>query len=285
MIRVEFVSEHCRDLIAESPDTLVIGDTFSFTEGPVWLPDTSELLFSDIPEDILYRWKEGEGVSVWRKPSFHANGNTRDAEGALLTCEHGARVLSKTPPGGDRLIIADRYDGKLLNSPNDVVVKRDGTIWFTDPTYGIQENQREQSACHVFRLGNGAVEPVPVVSDFPGPNGLCFSPDESMLYIADSSKQGLHIRKFRVTPSNTLIDDGVFTDISPGVPDGVRTDSLGNLYSTAGDGVQIFSPEGQLLGKILVPESPANCTFGGPEGNQLFITARRYVVRVQLLTS
>ena len=179
-------------------------------------------------------------------------------------------------------MLAERYGGRLLNSPNDAVVKSDGTIWFTDPPYGIEDHQKEQAGNYVFRLDPGAAEPVPVCTDFLMPNGLCFGPGESLLYVADSSGERHHIRRFRVTSANELEDDGVFTVIEPHVPDGIRADAQGRLYSTAGDGVQVFRPDGKLIGKFLTPEVAANCCFGGPDGRSLFITATSSVWMVGL---
>ena len=256
------------------PDSAVerIATGFRFTEGPVWVPARACLLFSDIPADQILRWAPGGGASVWRQPSRHSNGNTLDREGRLLTCEHGSRHLTRTEADGTVTLLASTYAGKPLNSPNDVVVKSDGTIWFTDPPYGIPADRIEQPHNYVFRRDPGATEPIAVAADFAMPNGLCFSPDEKTLYIADSSDRH-HIRAFAVNSDNTLSGGAVFAVISPGVPDGMRCDDEGRLYSTAADGVHVFAPSGEMLGKILTPETAANCAFGGPEGHTLFITA------------
>ncbi len=253
---------------------------FRFVEGPVWLDEA--LLFSDIPADTIYRWAGGEEAGVFRQPSRHANGNTLDGQGRLVTCEHGSRTVTRTEPDGTVTTLASTYQGKKLNSPNDAVVKSDGTVWFTDPPYGIKPDQAEQAANRVYRLDAGAAEPVAVAEDFSRPNGLCFSPDEKHLYIADSDTKIHHIRRFRVTAQNTLEGGEVFCTIEPGVPDGIRCDSEGRLYSTAGDGVHVFSPEGHLLGKIHTPKTAANCCFGGADRSTLYITASDSVWAVQL---
>ena len=267
-----------------SPDTTVrrIATGFEFTEGPAWLARGSFLLFSDIPADTIYRWTESEGHTVWRRPSHQANGNTVDTEGRLVTCEHGSRSVTRTEDDGAITTLVSTHQGKKLNSPNDLVVARDGAIWFTDPPYGIGPEQAEQPANYVFRLDPGAAEPVPVADDFSRPNGLCFSPDHKFLYIADSDPEVHHIRRFRVRSDGTLTAGEVFVSIDPGIPDGIRTDRSGRLYSTAADGVHVFSPEGKLLAKVKTPETAANSTFGGPARNVLFITAVTSVWAVDL---
>jgi len=259
-----------------APDTAVgrIADGFQFTEGPVWLAAAQFLLFSDIPADTIYRWSEGRGAEVWRRPSHQANGNTVDLQGRVMTCEHGSRSVTRTEDDGAVTTLASTYQGRKLNSPNDGVVARDGAIWFTDPPYGIKPEQAEQPANYVFRLDPSAPEPVPVADDFSRPNGLCFSPDEQFLYIADSDHDLHHIRRFRVAPDRSLSGGEVFATIDPGVPDGMRVDQAGRLYTSAGDGIHVFGPDAHLLGKLIVPESPSNCAFGGPHNSTLFITAR-----------
>ncbi|MBE3070243.1 MAG: SMP-30/gluconolactonase/LRE family protein, partial [Planctomycetes bacterium] len=234
-----------------------------------------------IPADTIYQWTEAEGLNVWRTPSHNANGNTADREGRIVTCEHGSRTVTRTDAGGKVETLCATYQGKRLNSPNDAVVGRDGAVWFTDPPYGIDPKAREQAGNYVFRLDPGAKEPVAVATDFAMPNGLCFSPDGKWLYVADSGGPH-HIRRFRVKDDRTLEGGEVFATITPGVPDGIRCDREGRLYSTAGDGVQVFSPEGKLIGRIRTPEPAANCAFGGLAGRTLFITARSSVWAVTL---
>jgi len=281
--RIEILDPAMNALLAPGAAVRLLGDTFQFTEGPAWLPwEGGVLVFSDIPADTLYRWTETAGLAVFRKPSHNANGNTADPEGRLVTCEHGSRTVTRTAPDGAVVTLASTYQGKKLNSPNDVVVRSDGTVWFTDPPYGISKGeQKEQEKNRVYRLDPGAKEPVAVSEDFDMPNGLAFSPDEKFLYVADSGRPR-HVRRFRVKADNTLEGGEVFVAITPGGPDGIRCDADGRLYVTAGDGVQVYGPQGKLLGKIRLPVQPANCTFGGPDRRTLFITARTHLYAVTL---
>jgi len=221
----------------------------------------------------LKQWTAKDGVTTFRKPSRNANGNTVDRQGRLVTCEHTGRRVSLLDGDGAVRTLADQFDGKKFNSPNDVVVKTDGTIWFTDPDYGLGRNPRELDGCWVFRFDPKTKNIRVVAKDFDKPNGLCFSPDEKRLYIADSGKAH-HIRVFEVQSDGAAADSRVLCVIQPGVPDGIRCDADGRVWSSAGDGVQVFNPSGELIGKILVPEPPANLCFGGADGKTLFITAR-----------
>jgi gluconolactonase len=261
-----------------------------WTEGPVWFADHGCLLFSDIPNERIQRWVPGLGVSTFRQPSNFANGHTRDRQGRLVSCEHGGRRVTRTEADGSLTVLADGHGGRRLNSPNDVVVRSDGSVWFTDPTYGILSDyegyraEPEQDARHVFRIDPASGTITPVVSDFVQPNGLCFSPDESLLYIAESGSS--HdpsvppvIRRFRVGERG-LSGGEVFATIDNGLPDGIRCDLNGNVWSSAEDGVHIFAPDGALLGKVLVPQRVSNLTFGGPRRNRLFITATTSVYLV-----
>ena len=259
-----------------------IASDMKFTEGPVWLPKTQEWVFSDIPASTMYAWTQATGLRVFRQPSNQANGNTVDREGRLITCEHESRQVTRTEPDGAITVLATHHAGGRLNSPNDVVVKSDGSIWFSDPPYGLAKRPKEQAGNYLYRLDPGATEPVPVVTDCLMPNGLCFSPDEKLLYVADSSERLHHIRRYRVTAANTVEDDGVFTIVSPHCPDGIRVDRQGRLYSTAGDGVQVFRPDGTMIGKFRMPQVAANCCIGGPDGKELLITATSSVWLVGL---
>jgi gluconolactonase len=254
-----------------------------FTEGPVWIDrDGGYLIFSDIPADELKRWAMNDGLRTFRKPSHQSNGNTLDREGRLITCEHHARRVTRTEPDGTVTVLVDSFDGKRFNSPNDAVVRSDGTIWFTDPPYGLPPGAaRELEKNHVFRLDPQSKRIEIVADDFDMPNGLCFAPDERTLYIADSGKPH-HIRAFDVITDGALKNGRVFCKIDAGAPDGIRCDDQGNVWSSAGDGVHVFAPDGKLLGKIPVPETPANLCFGGEDGQTLFITARTslYSIRV-----
>lgn len=252
---------------------------FDWAEGPVWFGDMGCLLFSDIPNNRILRWTE-DGLTTFRAPSNFANGHTRDREGRLISCEHGTRRVTRTEWDGSLTVIADRYRGKPLNSPNDVIVARDGAIWFTDPHYGIvsdYEGFRAEAElpCSVYRVDpDGTVEAV--ITDMACPNGLAFSPDERLLYVADTG------RAFSDDPQHILVFDmasgrprggRLFYRIAPGCADGFRLDSDGNLWSSAGDGVHCLHPDGHLMGKILVPETVSNLCFGGRARHRLFITA------------
>ncbi|UEM22507.1 SMP-30/gluconolactonase/LRE family protein [Skermanella mucosa] len=255
-----------------------------WAEGPVWFGDAGQLLWSDIPNNRIMRWVEGGGVSVFRSPSNFSNGNTRDRQGRLVTCEHGARRVTRTEHDGTVTVLADSYQGRRLNSPNDVVVKSDGSVWFTDPPYGIltdyegHRSEMEQDGCHVYRIDPETGQVTVAADDFDKPNGIAFSPDEHILYVADTGashrKDGPHhIRAFTVSQSGTLSGGEVFATIQPGLADGFRLDTDGNVWTSAGDGVHCYSPNGDLIGKVLVPEVVSNLAFGGPKRNRLFITA------------
>lgn len=262
-----------------------------WAEGPVWFADLNCLLFSDIPNQRMLRCSPGGEVSVFREPSNFTNGNTRDRQGRLISCEHGARRVTRTEVDGSVTVLAESYQGRRLNSPNDVVVRSDGSIWFTDPTYGILSDyegyraEPEQPTRNVYRLDPASGVLSSVVDDFRQPNGLAFSPDETMLYVADSARSHdetapSHIRVFDVEDGSRLVNGRVFCDLDNGIPDGLRTDAAGNVWTSAGDGVHCFAPDGTLLGKILVPQTVANLTFGGPRRNRLYITATRSLYAV-----
>lgn len=281
-------------------DTYVLGNApvkqiatgFDWVEGPVWFGDAGCLLFSDIPNNRIMRWIPGVGTSVYREPSNFANGHTRDREGRLISCEHGTRRVTRTELNGSVSVIADSCDSNRLNSPNDVVVKSDGSIWFSDPHYGIVTNYEGYSAeqelpCRVYRVDpNGGGMSV-VISDMAGPNGLAFSPDELRLYVADTgamfdANAERHIRVYDVAADGRLSGGEVFHTIQPGAADGFRCDTDGNLWSSAADGVHCINPHGKLIGKILVPELVSNVCFGGRAKHELFITATTSVYRIVL---
>lgn len=251
-----------------------------FIEGPVWMPQ-GFLVFSDIPANELKRW-DGRALGTFRKPSNHTNGNTLDREGRLISAEHDGRV-TRTEANGKVTNLVESFEGKRLNSPNDAVVKRDGSIWFTDPDYGLAGRAKEQIGNYVYRFDPATRNITAVVKDFDKPNGLCFSPDESKLYVADSGKPH-HIRVFDVQPNGTLANGRIFVVIDKGGPDGIRADEAGRIWSSSGDGAQVFSPEGQLLVRILLPEAAANLTFGGKNGRTLFLTARKSLYAVETRT-
>ena len=255
-----------------------------FTEGPVWVPrEGGFLVFSDIPANELKKWVAGEGLKVFRTPSGNANGNTLDRQNRIISCEHSGRRVSRLEPNGGWVEVAAQFAGKRFNSPNDAAVKSDGTIWFTDPDYGLGTGSRELEGCYVFHFDPKSGSLAAMVKDFDKPNGICFSPDEKRLYIADSGKPH-HIRAFEVGGDNAISGGKVFCTIDKGVPDGIRCDSEGRLYSSAADGVHVIATDGRLLGKILVPETPANLCFGGTDGRTLFITARKSLYSIRLKT-
>jgi gluconolactonase len=261
---------------------------FDWVEGPVWFGDLGCLLFSDIPSNRILRWTP-DGVTTFRSPSNYANGHTRDRQGRLISCEHGLRRVTRTDWDGTVTTLADGYDGKPLNSPNDVVASRDGSIWFTDPHYGIMTDYEgyrapQELPCQVYRVDpSGQVKAV--ISDMACPNGLAFSPDESRLYVADTgrmhSDDPQSIRVYNMV-DGWPVNGRVFHTINPGCADGIRVDADGNLWSSAADGVHCIAPDGRLLGKIFVPELVSNLCFGGRAKHQLFITATTSVYSVIL---
>ncbi|HVZ14048.1 MAG TPA: SMP-30/gluconolactonase/LRE family protein [Bauldia sp.] len=250
-------------------------DKCRWAEGPVWMADSNQLVWSDIPNSRMLRWTWNGEVSVFRTDSHYSNGNTRDREGRLITCEHGARRVTRTEVDGSITVIADSYKGKRLNSPNDVVVKSDGSIWFTDPSYGIAADYEghkaptEQDGCYVFRVDPKSGKITVVADDFVRPNGLAFSPDESILYIADSDAPS-HIRWFKVGKEGSLKGGKVFVT-TDGVPDGFRIDTDGNMWTSAGAGINVYTPDAEMLGRIRFPHTVANLTFGGPKRNRVFV--------------
>ncbi len=256
---------------------------FRWLEGPVWFADMRCLLVSDIPNDCILRWTEGGGIQVFRKPAGFPNGQTRDREGRLITCLHRDRCVVRTELDGQITVLAGRFDGKRLNSPNDVIVKSDGTIWFSDPPYGIQTDyeggkaEQEQPA-RVYRLDPRSGDLQVVTDAFDGPNGLCFSPDERRLYVVETGiqfKEGAahHISVFDIDSAGKVSNGRLFHKVAPGNADGIRCDEDGNIWSSAGDGVHCIDPSGALLGKIKVPATVANLTFGGRYRSRLFICA------------
>ncbi|HEX6724536.1 MAG TPA: SMP-30/gluconolactonase/LRE family protein [Gaiella sp.] len=257
-----------------------------WVEGPAYSPAWRCLLFSDIPNDRTLRWDETSGaVGVFASPAGYANGRTIDRRGRVITCEHGGRRVTRREHDGTTTLLADAWQGKRLNSPNDVVERADGTVWFTDPTYGIEtdyEGDRAESeigGCHVFRIDpDGAV--ALVADDFVRPNGLAFSADESELYVVDTRAR--HVRRFDVSVDGGLTGGEVFADAGGSAYDGVRLDEEGRLWVAADDGVHCFHPDGTLLGKLLLPEAASNLTFGGAKRNVLFVTATWAVYRVRL---
>jgi gluconolactonase len=267
-------------------------------EGPAWFAAHRTLVWSDIPNNRIMKFDELNGtVGLFREDSNNSNGNTVDREGRLITCEHLARRVTRTEHDGRITVLADRWQGKRLNSPNDVVVRSDGSIWFTDPSYGILSDyegapaESEIGACHVYRIdpATGAVDKV--TDDFVKPNGLAFSPDESLLYIADTGASHdpdgpRHIRRFKVSADGRKLEQGkLFATCTSGLFDGFRVDRGGRLWCSAHDGVHAYAADGRLIGKILIPETVANVCFGGPKRNRLFICATSSLYSLVLKTN
>lgn len=271
-----------------------------WSEGPVWLEEDRSVLWSDIPNNRILRWSARDGMTVWREEVEFTNGHTREKDGSILHCSHGHRAIVRTRFGPDLSdpvdeIVVDRFKGKRLNSPNDIVVKRDGTIWFSDPPYGIvsdlegHRGDPELDGNYVFRLDprTGALT---IAADFvEEPNGLAFSPDESVLYVSDTSAAlrtdgsgHHHIVAFDVIDGTLLANPRIFAVVAPGLADGFRVDSRGWVFTSSADSVQIYHPDGTRLARIGVPEKVANLTFGGVDGNELYICASTSLYRIQL---
>ena len=271
-------------------------------EGPVWFGDGRYLLFSDIPNNRILKWEEETGaVSVFRKPSNNTNGNTRDRQGRLISCEHDTRRVTRTEHDGSIAVLIDEFDGRPLNAPNDVVVKSDGSVWFTDPGYGILMDYEGHRAefeldTSVYRLDPESGDAAAVADDFSKPNGLCFSPDESLLYIVDTGRSDgpehpTHIRVFDVVDGIRLTNGRVFADMDPGSSDGIRADRDGNIWSGACwggegyDGVHCYHPDGTLIGRIHLPAPCSNLCFGGARRNRLFMTVSQSLFAVYVETT
>ena len=255
-----------------------------WAEGPAWFAAGRYLVWSDIPNNRMMRFVEASGdVSVFREPSNHSNGNTVDNQGRLVTCEHLTRRVTRTEIDGSITVLADKWNKKRFNSPNDLVVKSDDSIWFTDPAYGIDtdyEGDRadpEIGGCHVYRLDAKSGEVTAVITDMVRPNGIAFSPDEKYLYVADTGathkdKGPRHIRRFTLKGGGAKLSGGeVFAECTAGLFDGFRVDRNGRIWTSAGDGVHVYDPDGTLIGKILIPEMVANVTFGGAKLNRLYV--------------
>ena len=266
-----------------------------WAEGPVWLGDTRSLVWSDIPNNRMLRWDEETGAtSVFRKPSNYANGHTRDRQGRIVSCEHGGRRISRTEHDGTVTTVADSFQGKRLNSPNDLVVKSDGSIWFTDPTFGILgwyegAKATPESPMNVYRVdASGAIELA--IAGINQPNGLAFSPDEKILYVVESRSDPRKILAYDIVDGRKAVNGRVFIDAGPGTPDGFRVDVDGNLWCGWGmgeaglDGVHIFNPDGKRIGRIDLPERCANLCFGGVHRNRLFMAASTSVYSLYVNT-
>ncbi|HSB15908.1 MAG TPA: SMP-30/gluconolactonase/LRE family protein [Bryobacteraceae bacterium] len=281
----------------------VLSSGFDWSEGPVWIKNGGFLLFSDIPRNSVMKWKEGEGISVWLKPSGYtgqepygrepgSNGLAVDAQGRLISCEHGDRRISRLEPGGGKRTLADNYMGKRLNSPNDLVVKSNGDIYFTDPPYGLPKGwddpRRELDFCGVYLLSTDGKLTL-LTKELVRPNGIALSPDEKTLYVAQSDGKRPIWMAFPVKPDGTVDAGRVFADASdmigklPGGPDGMKVDKAGNLWVTAPGGVHVYSPDGKRLGWIETNERTANCAWGD-DGSTLYMTADMYLCRIKTTT-
>ena len=280
LILGEMLMAEVDEFATDTGNPEIIASGLQFTEGAVWHQD-GYLLFSDIPADIIYKWTPDGKLEKFRSPSGNSNGLAFDSKMSLIACEHGNRRVSRIEPDGSIAILADKYQGKMLNSPNDVVVKSDGSIYFTDPPYGVQPEKRELDFQGVYRIApDGSLKLL--ADDFDRPNGLVFSPDEKILYVADTARK--HVRAFDVQLDGSIANSRMFCDLSAEKvhgPDGMKVDRNGNLYVTSGV-TWIFDSNGKHLGDIVTPEAPANCAFGGIDGRTLFITARTSVYSINL---
>lgn len=286
----EIHDERFRSMVLTNAALETLGEGYRWLEGPVWFADHDCLYVSDIPNDRILRWSESGGVTVFRRPSGFANGHARDRQGRLLGCSHHDRCVTRTELDGTVTALADRYHGKRLNSPNDIVCRSDGTIWFSDPFYGINTDyeggkQTSELPPALYRLDLATGDLSIAADDFEGPNGLAFSPDERFLYVAESGDQFARdprqfIRRFSVDDKGRLSGGDCFHKITPGYADGMRVDEQGNVWSSAADGVHCISPDGALLGKILTPSVVSNLAFGGRNRSRLFICASHRLMAI-----
>ena len=284
--RLQAHTSEFSNLFPENATIERLASGFQFTEGPVWLPREQALLFTDIPANKILKYQADGQITCFRQPSGHANGQTLDIKGRLVTCEHSTRRVTRTDEQGRIEVLADRFQGLPLNSPNDVVSRSDGTLYFTDPPYGINPGQQQQPMQAVFKLSSEGELSV-VADDFLGPNGLAFSPDESRLYVDDSSAHR-HIRVFDVQPNGDLCNSRLFADMrvkEPGSPDGMKVDKAGRIFCTGARGVWVFDPQGVHMGTIRTPEKPANCAWGDPDFKSLYVTAQSSLYRVRVNTA
>ncbi|MDX2004532.1 MAG: SMP-30/gluconolactonase/LRE family protein [Meiothermus sp.] len=293
---VEVYDPRMRSLLRPGSRLQRLASGSTWAEGPVYLAEEDALIWSDIPGNRLLRWSERDGLSEFLKPAHFHNGHYRDLEGRILACSHGERAVKRLEADGTWTTLVSHHRGRRLNSPNDLVVKSDGTVWFTDPDYGLIQplegygGEREQEGCYVYRFDPQSGEVSAVVTDMRRPNGLAFSPDETLLYVSDTSAShdpdGFHhLRAYEVMEGREARNGRVFAEIESGLPDGFRLDVGGNLFVSSGDGVQVYAPTGQRLGKILVPEKVGNLTFGGPARDRLYITASSSLYAIDLETT
>jgi len=291
MTSVELRHKRFEAVVGSSVDFEKLATGFLFTEGPLWHAREKYLLFSDMPGDHLRRWGERDGISTFRKPCHKSNGLAWDRQGRLLVCEHASSRVTRTEPDGRITIVASHYQGKELNSPNDIVVKTDGGIYFSDPTYGRMKyygvpREPELGFRGVYRAEPDGKSLRLLANDFAQPNGLCFSRDEKTLFVNDTERQ--HIRAFDVQPDGTLRGSRVWAETTgeePGAPDGMKIDSAGNLYCCGPGGIHVFAPDATCLGVIRVPEATANFAWGDDDFRSLFITASTSLYRIRVTLS
>lgn len=286
----EQLDERFKDCVKGSARVEKLADGCRWAEGPAYFPAGRFVLWSDIPNDRIMKWDETTGVaSIFRHPAGYTNGNTVDRQGRLVSAQHGYRSVTRTEFDGSVTTLADQYEGKRLNSPNDLVVSSDGAIWFTDPTYGIDSDyeghkaESEVGGCHVYRVDPETGALTIVADDFVRPNGIAFSPDESLLYITDTGHPDRHCRVFDVDLDAGKVSGGrVWAKATNGGFDGFRFDTEGRCWVSAADGVHCLDPDGTLLGKVLIPEPVANLEFGGPKRNRLFVCGTSSLYSVML---
>jgi gluconolactonase len=290
----EIYSDEFQCILGPKPELRLLSNDFTFAEGVCWNGPGNYLVVSDFPNDRIMKWTEAEGIRLFRQPSERANGNAVDREGRVISCLMRGRIVVRQEQDGSITTIASRYNGARFTSPNDVVVKSDGTVWFTDPDYGFicpglgHTDKPEQDRNRVYRVVPETGEVAVVCEEFDKPNGLAFSPDESILYVGDTGFTHGAFRPHGLmafdvsTDGTSVMNPREFAVINPWVPDGFRVDGDGNLYVTAGDGVQVFSPQGDMLGKILTPETAGNLSFGMSDRQTLFIGATRSLWSVRL---
>lgn len=290
MSSFKILDDRFRAMVLPNTRLETLGEGYRWLEGPVWFADHDCLYVSDLPNDRILRWTEHGGISVFRCPSGFANGHARDRQGRLVGCSHRKRCVTRTELDGTITVLASHYHGKRLNSPNDIVCKSDGSIWFSDPPYGINTDyeggkQLSELPPALYRLDPVTGDLSVAAADFEGPNGLAFSPDERLLYVAETGGQfdpepRQYIRRFQVNEDGRLSGGERFHKVEPGFADGFRIDEQGNIWSSAADGVHCISPEGELLGKILTPSLVSNLVFGGRNRSRLFLCVSQQLMSI-----
>lgn len=286
---IEIRDRRLLDVVDEGLELEQLAGDFQFTEGPIWHPQEKHLTFSDIPANRMFRWSEAGGVAVFREPSNMTNGNTYDQQGRMLSCEHATSRVTRTEADGSVTVLASHYQGKELNSPNDIVVRNDGTVWFTDPTYGRADRtgvvrEPELDFRGVYRLHPDGGDLVLLAKDFDMPNGLAFTPDHRSLYVADTPRR--HIRRFAIEADGSLTGGDVFAESrgdGPGAPDGLKTDSAGNVFCAGPGGVHVYHPaDGTCLGVIQTPAFCANFAWGEDDLRTFFLTSSTGLYRTRV---